>query len=190
MSRFLEPRLKALGGVVLVLTAIHIANVLLGYSLVGLGILPRVTPSLPHIFTAPLIHGSTAHLFNNLIGLSIFSTLFLLVRPIKQYFQASVFIIFVSGLLVWVFGRPDLHIGASGWVFGLWSLLIVQAWYDKRFINFCIAIGVVFFYGGMIYGVLPTDPRVSFESHLFGALAGAGFAAWIYGAKFKKRKRR
>jgi membrane associated rhomboid family serine protease len=29
----------------------------------------------------------------------------------------------------------------------------------------------------MIYGVLPLDPLVSFESHLFGALAGVLYVA-------------
>ncbi len=74
--------------------------------------------------------------------------------------------------MVWLFARPAIHIGASGWIFGLWSLTIAMAWFDRRFINIVIAVFVIFFYGGMFYGVLPGRPGVSFESHLFGAVAG------------------
>jgi membrane associated rhomboid family serine protease len=76
-----------------------------------------------------------------------------------------------------------LHIGASGWIFGLWSLCIATAWYDRKFINIVIGLLVVFLYGGMLFGVLPGDPRVSFESHFFGAIAGvvcAFFQAKIF----------
>ena len=90
------------------------------------------------------------------------------------------------GLLVWLFARNALHIGASGWIFGLWSLCIATAWYDRKFINILIALLVVFLYGGMLFGVLPNDPRISFESHFFGAIAGvvcAFFQARLFNNK-------
>jgi len=31
---------------------------------------------------------------------------------------------------------------------------------------------VFFLYGGMIWGIFPTKPGISFESHFFGALLG------------------
>lgn len=49
---------------------------------------------------------------------------------------------------------------------------MATAWFDRKPLNILIALVVAFFYGGMLWGVLPTDPGVSFESHLFGALAG------------------
>lgn len=85
---------------------------------------------------------------------------------------SSLIIIVLTGLLVWVFARKAVHIGASGWVFGLWSLSIAIAFFQRSFVNIAIAVFVLFFYGGMIYGVLPQDRYVSFESHLFGAIAG------------------
>jgi membrane associated rhomboid family serine protease len=146
-------------------------NVVLGYQLNFYGIQPRNLNSLWMIFTAPFLHGNLAHLLNNLVGLSIFSAL-CLIHSSHRYLLNSLFIIVTTGLLVWLFARPSTHIGASGWVFGLWSLCIGAAWFERRFINIVIAIFVIIFYGGLIYGVLPLDSRVSFESHLFGALMG------------------
>ncbi|WP_039917282.1 rhomboid family intramembrane serine protease [Cellvibrio mixtus] len=135
------------------------------------GLIPRQLDSLPGIYIAPFLHSDLGHLINNLVGLFIFSSL-LFVHSLKRYLWSSFFIITLTGVLVWCFGRNALHIGASGWIFGLWSLTIAIAWFDRRFLNILIALVVAFFYGGMLWGVLPTDPRVSFESHLFGAIAG------------------
>lgn len=169
-------RIKVIAGVLLVLVVIQTVNFATGYQLKQFGILPRQWDSWYHIFTAPFIHGSSVHLINNLVGLSIFSAICLLTRSVGYYLIASLFILVLTGLLVWLLGRKALHIGASGWIFGLWSLSIMQAWFDRSLAHFGIAVLVVFFYGGMIYGVLPTQPGVSFESHLFGVLAGVMFA--------------
>lgn len=169
-------RLKLLITIVLLLVAVHVFNTVTLGSLNQFGIFPRHTGSWYHVLLAPFIHGSWEHLANNLVGFVIFSVL-CLVRPIRYYLSASLFIIVVSGALVWLFGRSAFHIGASGWIFGLWSLCIATAWFDRSIMNIAIALIVVCFYGGMIFGVLPTQPGVSFEAHLFGALAGAIFAA-------------
>jgi len=151
------------------------------------GIQPRVNDSLWCIFSAPFIHGSLDHLVNNLAGFVVLSW-FCLFRSIRVYLWSSFFIISIGGGLVWLFGRSATHIGASGWVFGLWSLSIALAWFDRRLINIFIAVLVVFLYGGMIYGVLPQDARVSFESHFAGAIAGI-FAAWITNKRWFRKLR-
>lgn len=148
------------------------------------GILPRDGSSLLFIFTAPFIHGGWLHLINNSIGFFIFSAL-CLVRGKRFYCQASLLIVVVGGLLVWLFGRPAIHIGASGWIFGLWSLSIALAWFERSVVNFLVAVVVVVFYGGMILGVLPSNPNISFEGHAFGALAGV-LAAALYGRRSRR----
>jgi len=153
------------------MSVIHIINVTLGGRLNQFGVIPRDIGSLFHVFTAPFIHGSYGHLINNMIGLSIFSA-FCLLRPIRFYVLSSLSIIVISGGLVWLFGRSASHIGASGWIFGLWSLSIGLAIFDRSVKNVVVAFLVVFLYGGMIYGVLPTSQHISFEGHLFGAFAG------------------
>jgi membrane associated rhomboid family serine protease len=107
------------------------------------------------------------------------------VRGKRFYCQASLLIIVVGGALVWLLGRPAVHIGASGWIFGLWSLSIALAWFERSVVNFLVSCTVVVLYGGMILGVLPSQPGVSFEGHAFGALAGI-LAAWVYGRRYKK----
>lgn len=171
MKRSLDNKIKLLTWLVILLIAIHLVNLFFQHQLMAFGVLPGDIRSLPYIYTAPFIHGSWAHLFNNIFGLVVFSSLCLL-RGIPVYVRSSLFIIGLTGLLVWLFGRRALHIGASGWIFGLWSLAIAMAWFERRFANLVIAVFVVIFYGGMILGVLPGDRQISFESHLFGAVSG------------------
>jgi len=170
--------------ILLVMFLIQVANELTGGRLRVLGIYPRDWTSLLFIFTAPFIHGSWLHLANNAVGFLIFSSL-CLVRGKHFYIQTSLFIVLVGGILVWLMGRPATHIGASGWIFGLWSLSITLAWFERSVVNFLISFAVVVFYGGMVMGVLPSDQGVSFEGHAFGALAGI-LAAAIYGRRYRR----
>lgn len=172
--------------ILLVMFLVHVANELTGGRLRVFGIYPRDWTSLSFIFTTPFIHGSWLHLINNAVGFLIFSSL-CLVRGKRFYTQASFFIVIVGGILVWLVGRPAVHIGASGWIFGLWSLSITLAWFERSVVNILIAIVVVVLYGGMILGVLPSHQGVSFEAHAFGALAGV-MAAAIYGRRNRKMR--
>ena len=156
---------------------VHIVNILVQYQLNQYGIYPRHWQTLWTIFTAPFLHGSIYHLVNNLIGLCLFSG-FYLIHSLRRYVYSSFVIILVTGLLVWLLGRNAIHIGASGWVFGSWGLCIATAWFERKLMNILIASIVIVFYGGVIYGVLPRDPNVSFESHLFGVIAGV-FSAYL-----------
>lgn len=185
----IEKRFKIILSLVLWMSAIHLVNVILGGQLNYFGIRPGSLESLPYIFTAPWLHGSWMHLINNLIGLAIFSALSLIRGP-SFFFQGSLIIITLSGVLVWLFARSAAtHIGASGWIFGLWSLAISLAWFQRSFLNIIIAIFVAFFYGSMLWGVLPSNPYISYESHLFGALAGI-VAAYTLTRKSNRRPRK
>jgi hypothetical protein len=84
------------------------------------------------------------------------------------------FIVYIfSGLSVWLLGRPAYHIGASGLVYGLLSYLFFIGVLRKDRRSIALSLLVTFLYGGLVWGVLPIDPKVSFESHLLGAIAGA-----------------
>jgi membrane associated rhomboid family serine protease len=157
--------------------SVHVTDLFLGGFLRSFGIHPRELDSLYTIFTAPWLHGDFGHLGGNLVLLVIFGALCLL-NGVRYFCLASLLIITIGGALLWVFGRDANHIGASGWIFGLWSLTIALAWFDRSIRNIAISLGVVFFYGGLAFGVLPMQAHVSFEGHFFGALAGvvAAFA--------------
>lgn len=175
MMRSLWTRIKLILGLILVMILVHVINAVLDSQLNQYGIIPRSEAHWFHIFTSPFIHGDWVHLINNLFGLAIFSA-FCLLRSVSLYVMSSIFIIALTGVLIWFFARAAIHIGASGWIFGLWSFSIAIAWFDRRLINILSGFVVVFLYGGMIYGVLPNDPKVSFEAHLFGAASGVVFA--------------
>ncbi len=81
-----------------------------------------------------------------------------------------------SGFCVWLFAREAYHVGASGLSFGFMFFLftIGALRWDRRAI--ALSMIVFFLYGGMIWGIFPSEPGISFESHLFGAMIGLGLA--------------
>lgn len=167
---------KTIAAVGATMIAVHVINLFTGGYLTNFGIEPREIGSAYTIATAPWLHADVAHLGSNLAAFVVLGSLVLL-QGLRYFVKASALIIVLGGALVWLLGRDGEHIGASGWVFGFWSLVIALAWFDRSSRNVAIALAVVFFYGGMVFGVLPTQSYISFESHLFGAAAGV-FAAF------------
>ena len=149
----------------------HIINNEMHGALGSYGITPRELGSAPYIFSAPFIHGNWQHLLNNLLGFVIFSTL-CLTKSWRFYLSTSVFVIAVSGLMIWLFARTSTHIGASGWVFGLWAAAIAHALFNQSLKSILIAALVITAYGSMILGIFPSQDHISYEAHLFGAMAG------------------
>lgn len=172
---------KAIAGVGATMIGVHIVNLFTGGYLNSFGIEPREIGGAYTIATAPFIHADVAHLGSNLAAFVVLGSLVLL-QGLRYFVKASAVIILLGGALVWLFARDATHIGASGWIFGLWSLVIALAWFDRSPRNIAIALAVLFFYGGMVFGVLPTQGYISFESHLFGAIAGV-FAAFTLSKK-------
>ena len=86
--------------------------------------------------------------------------------------RVSFIVIGLGGAGVWALGRPAIHIGASGLVFGYFGYLVARGWYERRLGSILMAIVVIILYGGLIVGVLPTPGIVSWEAHLFGLIAG------------------
>ena len=91
----------------------------------------------------------------------------------RAVFIKSMLLIWLgAGLCVWVLGRNAMHIGASGIVYGLFGFLVVAGFYSKKLHLLLISLVIAFLYGGMIFGVLPTQRFVSFEYHFFGFVMG------------------
>jgi membrane associated rhomboid family serine protease len=153
----------------------HLANVFLDYRLLSLGVDPRHLSGLAGVLFAPLLHVGLLHLLSNSLPLVIASTGMLYVYP-NSAIRALPIIYMGTGLLVWWFGRPTVHVGASGLVFGMLAYVFVSgvARLDTRGIAWSVL--VWFLYGGMVRGLLPADTPVSWESHLAGALLGAFMA--------------
>jgi len=138
-------------------------------------VLPRDTERLWAILTSPFIHGHLAHLAGNSLPLFLFSLL-VMRTGVRRYLRASAFIILLGGIILWLTGRPALHLGASGWVFGLWGLIIADGWFERSLSAFLIGLIVILAYSGMAWGLLPDD-TISFEAHLGGLIAGVLYSA-------------
>ena len=140
-----------------------------------LGILPRSFNGILGIITAPLVHGTIAHLISNTIPLLFLgTTLYLFYDRVAT--QVFFHCYFFTYLLVWIFGRPYYHIGASGLVYALAGFLVFIGVFKRNRQTLVISIIVILLYGSMIYGIIPRNSYISWESHLMGFLVGIGSA--------------
>ena len=136
-----------------------------------LGIYPKHIEGSIGIITAPMVHGDLDHLTSNSVPLLILATAVLYsYREIA--WKVFILVYFLTGFWVWVSAREVHHIGASGIVYGLAAFLLFSGILRKDRASIAWALVVVFLYGGMVWGILPLDNGVSWESHLFGGLAG------------------
>ena len=144
---------------------------MLGWNLDDFGIRPRQAQGLIGILTAPFVHASLAHLMSNTLPLGFLAAVALYAYP-RATRYALPFIWIFSGLGVWLFARPSAHVGISGIVHGLMFFVFLLGVFRRDRLGVAIALLVFFMYGGMVLTVLPRDPDISFEYHLFGAIAG------------------
>lgn len=159
---------------ILVIWVIEIVNLLMGHRLnLMFGLQPRAVSGLVGIPLMPFLHGGIGHLAANTLPLGILGVIGLMVAP-HRFWQASLLIVLVSGLAVWVFARSGTVVGASGLIFGWFGFLVTLGIIERSTRAIIGAALVIIFYGGMIWGVLPQgNVKVSWEAHLFGAIAGA-----------------
>ncbi|MFZ2286228.1 MAG: rhomboid family intramembrane serine protease [Bacteroidales bacterium] len=143
-----------------------------------LGIFPRQVSSLTGIMTSPFIHSGIRHLFNNTIPLFILGTaLFYFYSQVS--FRVLFLIMLLTGLAVWITGRPAWHIGASGIIYGLATFLFVSGIIRRHIPLMGLSLLVAFIYGEMVWGIFPGfGMDISWESHMLGAVAGLLLAGW------------
>lgn len=163
-------------GIIGILFAITLLNAMLGYALNIFGIYPRSIPGLLGIFTGPFVHGHFNHVFFNSIPLFVLSN-FILFGGRLLFVTVSFTIIVLSGSLIWLFGRKALHIGASSVITGYLGYLFMTAFQQPAIMNIILIIVCVYYFGGMLAGLLPLEEEVSWEGHLFGFVSG--FAAYL-----------
>ncbi len=158
-------------GFVALLWAILVLDAITPVSFLQYGLRPGRLDGLLGVFTAPLLHGGVEHLFNNSIPLFVGLTACLFLYP-----NASILTIPViwlgSGILGWFIGRPSLHFGASGLLYGLLAFVFLSGVLRRDMRSVSVTLLVGFFYGTMIWGVFPIRPNMSWELHLSGAVMG------------------
>jgi membrane associated rhomboid family serine protease len=147
-----------------------------------LGIRPRSMEGLRGILLAPLLHGGFAHLAANTLPLLILGWMVML-RETRDVFVVTALATVVGGLGVWlVGGAGTIHVGASILIFGYLGYLLLRGWFDRRLLSVVGSLAVALLYGGLVFGVLPGQPGVSWEGHLFG------FAGGVLAARLLRRR--
>jgi len=151
------------------------------------GLFPLKIKGLLGILTSPLIHADFKHLADNSVPLFFLSlAIFYFYREIA--YKIFFIIYFVSGILVWFVGREAYHIGASGLIYGFASFLFVSGVLRKNVSLLAISLLVTFLYGSLVWGILPYDYKISWESHLMGAVTGIVLAV-LYRDKGPEREK-
>jgi membrane associated rhomboid family serine protease len=146
------------------------------------GIHPRTWVGLRNILLAPFLHAGFRHLMSNTIPFVVLGW-FVMLRRTRDFFVVSVVAGLISGLGIWLFGGPNtVHIGASGVLFGYLGFLLGRGYFERSVRSIIVAVIVGLFYGGMLWGLLPGQPGISWLGHLFG-FVGGGAAAYLLAEK-------
>lgn len=155
------------------------------------GVLPREAKGLPGIITSVFVHGSIEHIASNSIPLLVLGMM--LFYFYKKIAKASfIWIWLISGIWLWIGGRnnadyPVYHIGASTLIYGLATFLFFSGVFRKHLRLMVVSALVVFLYGSIMWGVFPFKTEISWEGHLFGAIAGV-LVAFNYRKEGPQRK--
>ncbi|MEO5663111.1 MAG: rhomboid family intramembrane serine protease [Nocardioides sp.] len=169
-------------GFVGVLWLSEMIDTLLNHRLDSEGIRPGSTDGLSGILFAPLLHGGFGHLIANTGPLLVLGFLVLL-SGLRQWVAVTAAVWLIGGIGTWLFGGAGtVHIGASGLVFGWLAYLIVRGFFNRQPAQILVGVAVFLVYGGALWGVLPGQPGISWQGHLFGAVGGV-VVAWRLAAR-------
>ena len=164
---------------------VKLAEVVFEVDLVQFGVFPRKTSGLLGILTFPFIHADWKHLFNNSTAIFVLGTmLYYFYREMAT--KTLLWVYLLSGVWLWIGGRANFHIGASGVVYALFGFLFMSGLLRKHLKLMALSLLVVFMYGSLVWGVFPVDESVSYEGHLFGLIAGV-MVAFVYRKQGKQR---
>ena len=174
---------------VVLLYGIELVDTLDRNRLDGYGIRPREVDGLDGIVFAPLLHHGWGHLVANTVPLLVFGFLILL-AGVARWAAVTAVVWLVGGVGTWLTGQPhSLHLGASVLAFGWLVYLLLRGIFARDASQIALGAILLFMYGGILYGVLPGQPGISWQGHLFGALGGA-LAAYQFGASDRVSRRR
>ena len=167
-----------------------IDHVIFQSSLDRFGIRPRNLIGLRGIIFAPFLHGGFGHLIANTIPFLTLGWL-TMIQETSDFYIVSILAAIIGGIGVWLFaGAGSIHIGASILIYGYLGFLLFRGFFQKNLPSILVSVIVFFLYGGLVFGVLPSQTGVSWQGHLFGFIGGviAAFAVAkekkYYGSKY------
>jgi len=172
MTRAVTRQTTLVGGSLAAAWLTFAANLVVGGSLLAYGIVPRTVWGLRGILFAPFLHANLAHLLANTTSFVILGWLVTLRDP-KHFGRVALAAALGSGIVSWLLGAPgSVHVGASGVIFGFLGFLMLSGWYARTLVSVLLSVGVTVAWGGLVFGVLPTVPGVSWQGHLGGFIGG------------------
>ena len=139
------------------------------------GLLPKNSFGLIGIVTSPFLHGSLSHLVSNTFPIIFLGSGIAYFYP-KVFSRVFIIGWLASGLMVWFFGRETYHIGASGLVYALAFFIFFSGLLRGHPQLIALSLLVAFLYGSLVWGMLPIEEHISWESHLFGGITGIATA--------------
>ena len=138
----------------------------------ALGIWPRHAAGLWGILFMPFLHGGLGHVAANTVPFIILGWLVML-RSFNDFAAVTLLTMLLTGLGLWLFGAARaVYIGSSGLIFGYFGFLLLRGYFERSPQSIGVALIVTLLYGGLLWGVLPQQPGISWEAHLFGFLSG------------------
>lgn len=157
---------------VLLLWIVYWIQIRFDFDFYQYGIYPRDVMHLPGILFSPFIHENLEHLYNNSIPLLVLLAALQYFYP-KKSLAVICFGILFSGLITWIIGRQNFHIGASGLIYVLFSFIFFKGFQTRYYRLVALSLSVILLYGGMIWYVFPdVDTTISWEGHLGGFITG------------------
>lgn len=150
------------------------------------GILPRTISGLQGIIFSPFIHSDLEHLYNNSIPLLI------LLAALRYFYSRQTWAvigygILLSGLITWVIGRDNYHIGASSLIYVLVSFIFFKGIQTKYYRLVALSLAVILVYGGLVWYIFPkVEERISWEGHLAGLITGFALSIIYKTPEYKK----
>lgn len=184
LVRELRRDARILGGTLAVAWGVLVANAtLFGGALASYGIVPRTITGLRGILAAPFLHAGAGHLVANSIGFVLLGGLVLLRRP-RDFTLVTLAGVVLGGLGTWAIGARGVHLGASGVVFAYLGYLLTTGLFERKPGAILLSLVAASTWGGLVLGMLPGTPGISWEGHL------SGFVAGIVAARTIARRRR
>jgi len=175
-------------GFVALIWLIDMSSWALDLELRRFGVRPRTFAGLPGILLAPLLHSGPFHLVANSAPLLVLGTGILYLYP-NSALKVLPAVYLGPGVAVWLLAAGGNHIGSSGLVYGLASYIFVAGVIRRDRRAIAAALLVAFLYGSMVWGVLPIQPGVSWETHLAAGLIGLALAVALRHLDIPPRKR-
>lgn len=141
------------------------------------GIRPRSARGLVGILLSPFLHVGFGHLLSNSLPFLLLGGL-VMTGGRRRFILLSLWLTVIGGGGVWLLGGSrTVHVGASLLIFGYLGFLISRGFVERSISGVLVSLGILLAYGGMLYGVFPGQPGISWLGHLCGFLAGIA-GAW------------